>query len=418
MFDVKKARILLLGAGMQGLATLHDLCNSPDVSRVTAVDIDVSPLQEYLSKLPSDKVRVIRADARDQSALSDLLGAEKAIVVALLPRSFHIPLIRTAINNGVNLVTANSLVNPAELDCSKVEATKAEIAKLHEEAVEKGVTILPEFGMEPGIDLVLAGQAVRELNEVHELYLYTESFPQSQELSTIDGDAIISPFKGRLKSYFRPGRTLHYRPARILQDGHVIDIPAEEVFTPAQNHMIHLEGVGALEAYPNGNSMHYANLLGIRGTVRSVGRFALRWPGHCEFWRTLVKLKFLDEKAIQVKTKSVVPRECLTALLESQAMYSKDEGDIAVVRVDARGIKDGKRRRVIYQVIDRTDTLTGYTALARTTGFTASIGAQMIHRGLIKKRGILSPARDIPFPQFSDELEKRRIYVAHSVQPW
>ena len=42
---------------------------------------------------------------------------------------------------------------------------------------------------------------------------------------------------------------------------------------------------------------------------------------------------------------------------------------------------------------------------------TAAIGALMIGRGTITKRGVLSPVRDIPFAPFTKELEKRGIRV-------
>jgi saccharopine dehydrogenase-like NADP-dependent oxidoreductase len=41
--------------------------------------------------------------------------------------------------------------------------------------------------------------------------------------------------------------------------------------------------------------------------------------------------------------------------------------------------------------VDRRDTETGLLAMQRTVGFTASIGAQLLLRGDIRARGLLSP---------------------------
>jgi saccharopine dehydrogenase-like NADP-dependent oxidoreductase len=73
---------------------------------------------------------------------------------------------------------------------------------------------------------------------------------------------------------------------------------------------------------------------------------------------------------------------------------------------------------VIYQVIDRRDLRTGFTAMTRTVGYTTSIGAQMILRGDIQKRGVVTPVRDVPFEIFSDELRKRGIHVEQITGPW
>jgi len=46
---------------------------------------------------------------------------------------------------------------------------QGKVEGLAEEAKARKVTILPEFGMDPGIDLVLLGEAVRSLDDVEEI---------------------------------------------------------------------------------------------------------------------------------------------------------------------------------------------------------------------------------------------------------
>ena len=71
----------------------------------------------------------------------------------------------------------------------------------------------------------------------------------------------------------------------------------------------------------------------------------------------------------------------LASLLEPQMQYGDGERDVVVVRIDVAGLKDGSRKRIIQQVIDFRDLDTGFTAMSRTVGYTASIGAQMIGAG-------------------------------------
>jgi len=84
--------------------------------------------------------------------------------------------------------------------------------------------------------------------------------------------------------------------------------------------------------------------------------------------------------------------------------------------IELIGKKDGKRTRVIYQLVDKRDLTTGFTAMGRTVGYTVSIGAQMIGSGNISKKGVISPVNDIPFDIFKDELEKRGIIIKSRIE--
>jgi saccharopine dehydrogenase-like NADP-dependent oxidoreductase len=83
--------------------------------------------------------------------------------------------------------------------------------------------------------------------------------------------------------------------------------------------------------------------------------------------------------------------------------------------VEAAGVKNGRKTRLVFQVLDRRDLSTGLFAMNRTVGYTASIVAQMIGRGDIEERGLLSPIRHIPYEPFAEELAARGIHVTVEV---
>jgi len=402
-------KVTLLGVGLQGRTILHDLTQSDLVSEVIAADRDLVGLRKVAATLASTRLTCVALDVNDTDATARLMG-DSDIVIETLPSKFCLPMAKLAVQNRVHLVNTMYLVDAGETDPVKRQKLEEEVRELDSRARAVQVTILPEFGMDPGIDLVLCGQAVKDFDEVHELYSYGAGFPELLAADNPLRYKISWTFEGVLKSYFRPGR--------ILKEGRVVEISADAMFVKENTHEFDLEGFGRMEAYPNGDAVRYAEILGIRNQVRTMGRYVLRWPGHCEFWEKLAKLHFLDDAPIRVGEMPVVPREFLRSLLEPQLQYGDNERDVAVIRVDARGLKAGKRRRVIYQVIDRRDLRTGFTAMTRTVGFTASIGAQMIVRGDIQKRGILAPVRDVPFAIFADELRKRGIQVEHITGSW
>jgi lysine 6-dehydrogenase len=402
-------KVALLGVGQQGRTILHDLVRSNVVSAVIAADVDIEGLKALVNKLPAGKIRCEKFDAADEAATSKLLsGADAAIEV--LPPRFCLQTARLAVHSGVHLVNTMYMVDVGEIDPAKRKANEKAVYDLDKKAKEMGVTILPEMGMDPGIDLVLCAQAVRDFDEVHELYSYGAGFPEFEAADNPLKYKVSWTFDGVLKSYTRPGR--------ILKDGRIIEVAADEIFTEKHTSELDLEEFGRFEVFPNGDAVKYAEILGIRDKVKTMGRFVLRWPGHCAFWEKMAKLGFLNGSPIKVGQDSVIPREFVCSLLEPQLQYRKNERDVAIIRVDARGVKDRQRKRVTYQVVDKRDLVTGFTAMARTVGFAASIGAHMILRGEVRKRGVLSPARDVPYEIFVDELKKRGIHVECSVSSW
>ncbi len=381
-------RVLLLGTGLQGKAALFDLVRSPHVTEILAGDADAPALEAYVRTLASPKVTPVPLDATDSARLRRLME-EVDVAIELLPARFHLPVAQAAVEAGAHLVNA-SYASP-------------ELRRLDPLAQAAGVTILPECGLDPGIDLVLAGQVARELDEIHEFYSYGSGIPEAQAADNPLRYKISWTFEGVLRSYSRP--------ARIVEEGRPVEVPAQAIFAPEHVHTLTVEGVGTLEAYPNGDVTGYLEAMGVAGSVRRAARYTARWPGHSAFWRVMAQLGFLADEPVDVEGALVHPRAFLRSLLEPQLQYREDERDLVFLRVEARGLKDGRPLRVVYQVVDWRDLETGMLAMQRTVGFSASIGAQMIGRGEIRKRGVLSPVTDLPGRAFLAKLAERGIRV-------
>jgi saccharopine dehydrogenase-like NADP-dependent oxidoreductase len=384
-------KVLLLGVGMQGKAALYDLVRSEAVSEVVAADREIEALRAHVRDMQyGDKVRCAYLDAAELESIDGLMKQGPAVAIDLLPVPFIGGVAAAAVRNGVHLVNTFYTI--------------PEVRKLAGEARARSVTILPEFGLDPGIDLVLLGEAVRSFDRVGEVITYGAGFPAPEAAHNPLRYKVSWTFEGVLRSYLRAGR--------VIRDGQVIEVKEDEMFCPEHTHEVEVEGMGKLEAFPNGDALQFADLLGLdRSELRNLGRYTLRWPGHCVFWRTVAQLGLLADEPVTVDGVTVNKRRFLAAALEPLLQYGADEQDVVIVRIEVRGQKAGTDMRAVYQMIDKRDLATGHTAMSRTVGYTASIGAQMIGTGALAKRGLLSPVTDVPYAPFVDELARRGIRV-------
>ncbi len=387
-------KILLLGVGMQGKAALHDLVNSSDVAHVIAADVNYAELQHYVAQLDSKKVTAINLDVRDDGAVIKQMRQVQAVII-LLPQEFRLNLVKLAIESGIHLI---------ETSYSLPEYTDLGLA-----AKAQDVAILPEFGLDPGIDLVLAARAIQEFDQVHALHVYGTGVPEPKAADT--------PIKYKISWTFAGVLSAYQRPARLLKDGQIVTLSPSEMFDPSNIHMVEMPDLGPMEAYYNGDAVKYLDVFQIKDTTTDTGRYSMRWPGHAEFWKKMVDLGFLAEEPLNVGGQKISPRQFVHDLLSPQLGYRRDERDVAAIRVVVEGLVNGGSKRIIYQMIDRRDLDTGLMAMQRTVGYTASIGAQMLLRGDIKQRGLLTPTRDIPYNIFIAELKKRGIQIQVQEMP-
>ena len=252
-------KVLLLGVGMQGKAALYDLVRSEGVSEIMAADGDIEALRAHLSSQAyGPKVRAEILDAADRGSLDRLLAQGPDVVIDLLPVPFSDAVAEAAVAHGVHLI--NTIY------------TSPRLHELAAEARAKGVTLLPEFGLDPGIDLVMLGQAARDVDSIDGVKSYGAGIPEMEAAGNPLKYKITWTFEGVLDSY--------RREARLLRDGQEIKIDGRRIFYPEHLHALEIEGVGQLEAYPNGDALPYIDILGLDAArVQHMGRYSLRYPG-------------------------------------------------------------------------------------------------------------------------------------------
>ena len=97
--------------------------------------------------------------------------------------------------------------------------------------------------------------------------------------------------------------------------------------------------------------------------------------------------------------------------LEPRLQYKDDEKDLVAMLNVFKGIKKGKKASWVNSLLIERDLETGLLAMNFSVAGPASIVAQMLGRGEITAKGLLSPAVHVPYKPFMKELELRHIVI-------
>ncbi len=386
-------KILVLGGcGIQGRTALHDLASDDGVKEIICADIQFDELSKIADFTNMEKITQVRVDVENKA---DLLGLYKQVdvVIDLLPKEFKTFVYEAALEARVDVVNTNYAYSPEALD---------------KKAKEAGITIMPECGLDPGIDLVIYGDAKQRFDSLSVINSYCGGFPDRKACTNPMNYKVSWIWRGVLSSIMREGR--------IIKEGKVIDIPGENQHDPAFVHPIEFPELGTLEAIPNGDAVLFTDRMGVTEDIVHTGRYSLRWPGWSDFWRPLKEMGFLSEEPVPGLGGNVSPMDFLDKHLAPRMKYQEDEKDLIAMINIFEGIKDNKPMRLVSSMLIERDLDTGILAMSKGVGYTACIVAKMIARGEISEKGVLSPMTHIPVDLFMERLKKRGIVIRETME--
>jgi lysine 6-dehydrogenase len=381
-------RMLVLGAGLQGSACAFDLLQQNDVEQVVLADLNVDALPPFLERYRDDaRLRLERADARDEEAVLRLLDGMAAVMNAL-PYYFNAQIAALAIRAGVHY---SDLGGNTELVFEQLD--------MDAQARQRGVSVVPDCGLAPGMVNILAAAGIRELDEAETVRIRVGGLPQDPQPPL--NYQIVYSLEGVLDYYTTP--------SWVLRDGEPAQVEALTGIEPVE----FAPPVGTLEAF------HTAGGLSVlpwtyRGKLRSMEYKTLRYPGHAERMKTIRDLGLLELEPVSVGKVEVVPRQLFIAVAEPR-LRRPDAGDLVALRVEVEGTARGARRRIVYDLVDFRDEASGLTAMERTTGFSLSITGLLQARGLMPGAGVATPDACVPADAYVEELARRGVRIGRTV---
>lgn len=266
-----KNRVLVLGCGHVASPLVEYLARDPELQLTISSNVraDVEALATKYNCHP------VFADLQSKPEEIEKLIADHSVTVSLLPYVHHPRVLGMCLRARRHLVTA-SYVTPEMRDLCK-------------EAKDLGITVSMENGLDPGIDHMLAMEAIESIREhggtVDSFLSYCGGLPAPEHSA--------NPL--RYKFSWNPEAALvsTLNAARFLKDGKVVEVPKGGHLMLAAQDIDYFPGF-SLEGYPNRDSLQYRELYGI-GSAKNVLRGTLRYKGYSNNLWGLIQLGLLSD---------------------------------------------------------------------------------------------------------------------------
>jgi len=336
-------KVVVLGAGYVGNVIARDLAEDSS-TEVTIVDIN----QEVLDKLKRDfGLHGICADLSNPNTIKDIVK-DCDLVIGALPWTIGYKALEAVIEAGKNIVDISFFSeDPLDLD---------DLAR------EKGVTAVVDCGVAPGSSNIILGYIDSILDETESFLCYVGGLPAERNW-LFDYRSPYPPIDV-IEEYFQLSKYIENSEIVVkpgLSDPELLDFPE----------------VGTLVAF---------NTDGLRSLIKTMDipfmkEKTLRYPGHIEQMRILRKAGFFNTEEIEVKGKRIKPIELTSKLLLDHWMFEEGDEDVTVMKIVIEGMKDDKKLRYTFDMLDKYDREKRLLSIARTTGYTCTAVAQILLEG-------------------------------------
>ena len=375
-------RMLVLGAGLQGSACAFDLLQNPAVTEVRLADVHIDHLPDFLAPYSGHRLIPTPLDARDREAVLAVMRESDAVMSAL-PYYLNFDMAKYAVEAGVHFC---DLGGNTEIVFQQKE--------LHDAAAAKGISVVADCGLAPGMVNILAEHGIRQMDKVDSVRIYVGGLPQSPEPPL--NYQIVYSLEGVLDYY----TTLSW----VLRDGKRKQMKALSELESVQ----FASPVGELEAFHTAGGLS-TMAFRYEGKIPSMEYKTLRYPGHAHIMEAVREMGLLETTPVDVKGTKVVPRDLFVAAVGPRLTKPKAR-DLVALRVVVEGTKDGKPLRRGWELIDFFDAQRGISAMMRTTGYSLSITGQLQASGRIEP-GVHTPDECMPPEDYISGLAERGVKI-------
>ena len=443
-------QVLVLGAGKSSPYLIHHLLGLAEREDwfVTVGDIDIDLAQQRVGD--HGRGNAIHFDVNDATVRSaQIKNAD--VVVNMLGPQYQDLVAWDCVSLGRHMLS--------------VSYRDQAVRDLDTDAQRRGVLLLCELGLDPGIDHMSAMSLIGRVREaggtIVEFSSYGSGIPApEQETNPFNYVITWNPRNVVMSAEYG---------AQYMEDGVIKIVPWHHVFHHTWD--VEVPGVGMLEAYPNRDSLSYMESFGLED-VKTMIRGTLRYPGWSETWSTIVRLglpnehlripdlaertyrevvemflplnvtgpriearlgRFLDVSptgrimqnlkwlGLLSDEKTGCPgdtsAEMLTHLLSKKLRLGPGQRDLVVIAhmldVEYPGLSRGAER--ITSTLAVRGEPDGFTAMAKTVGLPTALAVKLLLRGELSLRGSQIPTHPSIYDPILPELESAGLVFEENV---
>ncbi len=355
-----KYNYVIVGAGRQGVASAYDLAKFGEAKSILLTDSIKKAAEKAAANvnglIGADVCKSLQAEASDKEKMLELFK-EADVVISAVPYYFNLDLTKWAIQSSASFVDlgGNTQVVKSQLELS-------ELAKV------KNVSVVPDCGMGPGLNISLINYVFNSFDAPEEIVSYVGGLPLNPK----------PPWNYELIFNINGLTNEYYGKAFAIENYKTVEIPGL-----SEVEEIQIKNFGTLEAAVTTGGLSTAPFT-YAGKLKTLRYKTLRYPGHWELFRAYSLLGLFDEEPIEVKGKTIAPRDFYHALLEPK-LKTENPRDVGILHIVGSGIKAGKKKRLTIDLVEKFDEGLGFTAMQKLTGWHASIMAHLAARSVTPK---------------------------------
>lgn len=430
-------KIFVIGAGLSSSDLIKYLLDNALALdwTVKVGDLSIEMAQKKINNHP--KGIAIHFDINNEKLLKDEV-AWADIVVSMLPAFLHPIVAKECVSQGKHMATA-SYVSDA-------------MRALDSVAKEKGLTILNELGVDPGIDHMSAMKVIHEIQNDGGKILGFISNTGGLIAPESDNNPWNYKFTWNPRNVVLAGQSV----AQFIENGQYKFIPYQRLYSRARTYSV--LNYGEFEMYPNRDSLSYRDVYNLKD-IQTLIRGTLRKAGYCKAWNVFVQLGATDDTykvpnsenitcrgfinsflaydaklSVEEKIKKEIseandpvvfeklkwlgifedkkvglpnasPAQILQKILEEKLYLDPNDKDMIVMQHIFDYEKNGKKfRKKSSMVIIGLDTV--HTAMSITVGTPLAIAIKLLLTGKIEDKGVVIPTKPNLYLPILKELEQ------------
>jgi saccharopine dehydrogenase-like NADP-dependent oxidoreductase len=360
-------KILSVGCGYIVSVLVEELVHHSEFDRLIICDNETQSIERMANRL-GEKVQLFQLDLSKYTNLLKII--EKAdVVIGLSPGRLGHQVMKACVEKQKSLVDLSYMVEDPLM--------------LHQQAVDAGITIIPDCGVAPGLSNLLVGYASTHLDTLEDIIIYVGGLPQNPK----------PPLNYQVTWCVEDLFEEYTRTATIVKNHEAIAVNALEGVEEVE-----FEGIGTFEAFFTDGVRTLQQTM----KAKNLWEKTLRYKGHAEKMKFLIQLGLFSMEPL--KSASLNPWEFMRKFWTEKLSFSSEK-DIVLMRVIITGRKATSRLIQTFEMVDFFDTNQKITAMGRTTAYTAFAVLKLLIENKITQHGVIPPELLGMHPGLFHEIE-------------